>query len=49
MFIVPSLLNKPFVLQFSKEQYATEISENTGLSRLEVVAKMKRNSTGFSR
>ena len=48
MLILPSLLNKSFVLQFPKEQYATEISENAGLSRLEVVAKMKRNSTGFS-
>ena len=37
------------VLQFPKEQYATEMSENAGLSRLEVVAKLKRNSTGFSR
>ncbi|KAL3139731.1 hypothetical protein ABBQ38_004036 [Trebouxia sp. C0009 RCD-2024] len=34
---------------FPKEQYATEMSENARLSRQEVVAKLKRNSTGFSR
>ena len=49
VLILLPLLNQSLVLQFPKEQYATDISENASLARLEVVAKLKRNSTGFSR
>ena len=37
------------VLQLPVQRYDKDIAENASLTRQEVVAKLKRNSTGFSR
>ena len=38
-----------FCLQFPLEDYTKDLAENAALDRHQVVAKLKRSSTGFSR
>ena len=43
------MLTLGVLLQFPVSQYAQDIAANAQLTKEEVVAKLKRSSTGFSR